>query len=158
MLLALTIAVVATWLGSMQAPGALAPGRDLGELRAELAGGGAFSLSEHRGEVVVLSFWATWCGPCKLEAPRLARIQREGTTVIGLAIDDAPLAKVGATARQIGMTYVVGKGPDGLGERLGISMVPTTSVIGRDGKVAASFRGLVDYDELAAAVANAAKR
>jgi thiol-disulfide isomerase/thioredoxin len=158
MLLALTIAVVATWLSSMQAPGALVVGRDLGELRAELAGGGAFSLTEHRGEILVLSFWATWCGPCKLEAPRLARIQREGTTVIGLAIDDAPLAKVADKAREIGMQYSVGKSPEGLAERLGISVVPTTTIIGRDGKVAASFRGLVDYGELARAVASAAKR
>jgi thiol-disulfide isomerase/thioredoxin len=149
------VGVLVLWLDSLQDHGALAVGKPLGEVQAEVSDGSVFRLSEHRGEVVVLSFWATWCGPCRREAPLLSRLRDRGTTVIGLSVEDRTLASLSQKARELGMHYLVGKGPDSVVERLGIRVVPTTLVVAKDGKVAASWRGPVGFDELVSAVASA---
>jgi thiol-disulfide isomerase/thioredoxin len=136
----------------------LAPGSRVGEVAAELAGGGRFSLSEHRGEVVVLNFWATWCGPCRAEAPVLSRLHRSGVKVIGLSVDSLPLAAVARKALAIGIQYPIALGPADVIARLGIRSVPTTCVIGKDGAVVTSHSGFLSHDELAAAVAQAQRR
>jgi cytochrome c biogenesis protein CcmG/thiol:disulfide interchange protein DsbE len=147
-----------TWIGSLQGNRALEAGRELGEVRAELGDGKRFVLADHRGEVVVLSFWATWCIPCRHEAPLLSRLHREGTTVIGLAVDDLPTEAIAAKARELGMSYPVGKGAPGLVERLHIDSVPTTCVIGKDGAVVLAQSGVGPEDELRRAVAGAKRR
>jgi thiol-disulfide isomerase/thioredoxin len=158
LLLLLTVAVLVAWMDSLRGHGAIDVGRPLGEVRAELADGSAFRLADQRGKVVVLSFWATWCLPCRREVPVLSRVQREGSTVIALSIDDLPLGEIARKARALGIGYAVGKGPPALLRRLGISVVPTTCVVGKDGAVASSRTGEVDYDELHAAIAAAERR
>ena len=136
----------------------LAPGTPLGEVVADLAGGGRFSLSEHRGQVVVLNFWATWCGPCRAEAPVLSRLHQSGVKVVGLSLDSLPLAAVAKKARAIGIQYPIALGPVEVIARLGIRSVPTTCVIGKDGAVVSARSGFLSHDELAAAVAEAERR
>jgi thiol-disulfide isomerase/thioredoxin len=137
---------------------AIAPGAKLGEVAADLGSGGHFRLSEHRGQVVVLNFWASWCGPCRAEAPLLSRLHRSGVKVVGLTVEALPLATVAERARRIGMQYPVGVGPDAVLDRLGIRTVPTTCVIGKDGTVVASRTGLMSSDELDEAIAQARAR
>jgi cytochrome c biogenesis protein CcmG, thiol:disulfide interchange protein DsbE len=136
----------------------IAPGAQLGEITADLAGGGRFDLSEHRGEVVVLNFWATWCGPCRAEAPVLSRLHRSGVKVFGLSVDTLPLASVVRKARAIGIEYPIALGPADVIARLGIRSVPTTCVIGKDGTVATSHSGFLSHDALASAIAKAQRR
>jgi cytochrome c biogenesis protein CcmG/thiol:disulfide interchange protein DsbE len=133
----------------------LRPGSQLGAVSAVLAGGGSFDLGQHRGEVVVLNFWATWCAPCRAEAPVLSRLHDSGVKVIGLSVDSLPLAEVGSKARRLGMRYPVGLGPADVIARLGIRSVPTTCVIGKDGAVVHARSGLVSHDELSAAIERA---
>jgi thiol-disulfide isomerase/thioredoxin len=136
----------------------IAPGAQLGAVAAELAGGGRFDLSKHRGEVVVLNFWATWCGPCRAEAPVLSRLHRSGVKVFGLSVDSLPLAAVARKARAIGIEYPIALGPADVIARLGIRSVPTTCVIGKDGTVAKSHSGFLSHDALASAIAEAQRR
>lgn len=74
--------------------------------------GKAFTLSDHKGEVIVLSFWATWCGPCKEEMPHLQRMYNErkdeGFLVLSISTDDARGAsKVKPFIRSKGFTFPV---------------------------------------------------
>jgi thiol-disulfide isomerase/thioredoxin len=132
--------------------GAPEVGRSLGEVKAELDDGSVFNLAEHKGEVVVVSFWATWCQPCRQEAVILNRMHAAGIKVIGLAIDPLPMQEVRAKAKAIGIRYPIGLGDPALLTRLDIRVVPTTAVIGRNGLVVKSSAGLMSEDELRAAV------
>lgn len=130
----------------------LRPGDALGEVRTTLVNGARFDLAEQRGHPVVLAFWATWCGPCRQEAPELNRLAQSGVQVVGLSVDDLPLAEIGLRASRIGIRYPIGKSAPGLAERLGIASIPTTCVIGKDGTLLASRTGFSSFEELRAAV------
>ena len=134
---------------------AIADGRrvDVPELSLpKLDGPGRSSLDDYRGKVVVLNFWASWCAPCRDEAPLLERwhkrIQRSGGTVLGVdALDSADDAR--EFVRRFGITYPNVR--DVSGERLrpfGIAAYPETFVIDRRGRIAALVRGPVTDDFL----------
>ena len=114
-----------------------------------LSGQGRGSLTDYRGKVVVLNFWASWCVPCREESPLLQRwherISEGGRgTVVGIDILDVS-GDARDFARQYGLTYPMLR--DGDGDSLddwGVVAYPETFVIDRRGRIAASRRGPVD--------------
>ncbi|MCC5810702.1 MAG: TlpA family protein disulfide reductase [Ectothiorhodospiraceae bacterium] len=103
------------------------------------ASGENLRLSEYRGQVVLLNFWATWCGPCRQEMPPLnvlhERYQRLGFVVLGVSIDDDPSVAV-RMAEQLGVSYPILFDADKQASRLyEVVGMPSTYLIGRDGKV-----------------------
>jgi cytochrome c biogenesis protein CcmG, thiol:disulfide interchange protein DsbE len=118
-----------------------------------LDGPGETSLEDLRGKVVVLNFWASWCEPCRDEAPLLERWHRriapQNATVLGVdALDSTDDAR--AFVRRFGITYPNVR--DVSGERLrpfGIAAYPETFVIDRQGRIAALVRGPVTEEFLA---------
>jgi thiol-disulfide isomerase/thioredoxin len=136
----------------------LSPGDPIGEVSAVLSDGTRFELSSLRGQKVVLNFWASWCAPCKREAPILNRLHAEGVKVLGLSVEDLPAAQIGAHARALGMRYPVARPDDALMARLGVATVPTTCVIAADGTLIAAHTGLTGEDTLRAALARGPQR
>jgi cytochrome c biogenesis protein CcmG/thiol:disulfide interchange protein DsbE len=115
---------------------------------AKLDGGGKSSLAAYKGKVVVLNYWASWCDPCRKEAPLLQRWQKRletrGGTVLGIDVldvtDDAK-----AFVNRYGLTYPILRDPDGKSQAaLGILAYPESFVINRQGKIVAARRGVVD--------------
>jgi len=112
-------------------------------------------LSAYRGRIVVLNFWATWCGPCKKEMPDLAAIQNQyaayGVQVIGASADTlAELNAVRQFIKEASINFPVWLGATteqmrefGLGPGL-----PGTAIIGRDGKIVAIYRSVVTQEEI----------
>ncbi|MGY8778307.1 MAG: TlpA disulfide reductase family protein, partial [Longimicrobiales bacterium] len=93
-----------------------------------------------KGQVVVLNFWATWCGPCKLEMPSLQSLHedrgKDGVVVLGLATDAGDGSVVDAFLHEQGITYAVGRATSNHRRSFGgVSMIPTTYLIDRDGIV-----------------------
>lgn len=108
------------------------------------------NLADYRGKVVLLDFWATWCGPCRMEIPGFVQLQRQyesqGFQVIGISMDDS-VPPVLAFYKQFGMNYPVAMGNDKLGELYGgIIGLPTTFLIGRDGRIYDKVPGAVDKE------------
>jgi len=113
--------------------------------------GRTIKLSDYRGKVLVMDFWATWCPPCQQETPQLARIARDnqarGLEVIGLHIDDRGRSSRSAIQKFIdnyGIPYTVGFATDDMfTSYLGTEddTIPQTLVFGRDGRLIRHFIG-----------------
>ena len=112
-------------------------------------------LSQWQGKVLVVNFWATWCGPCREEMPDLVRAQKEygakGLQIVGIAADDAD--KVQQFAKEIQLNYpalIGGYAAIDLSKDLGNSLValPFTLVVDRHGRVAYTHLGPVKPDKL----------
>lgn len=109
-------------------------------------------LASLKGKVVLLDFWATWCGPCKIEIPWFIEFQntygKSGLQVVGVSVDDTQ-AKLKPYVAQMKMNYLVLQGldhddiQDAYGPLVGI---PVTILISRDGKVCAKHTGLSSKD------------
>lgn len=96
-------------------------------------------LSDYRGKVVLLNFWADWCPPCKRELPDLIALHRQyqdqGLAIIGIAIQSKE-AKLRKLIEEQGIAYPVVIGDDDINRRYGgIRAVPTTFVIDRQGNI-----------------------
>jgi peroxiredoxin len=109
-------------------------------------------LSAHEGEVILLDFWATWCGPCKFEIPGFIELYTQygaqGLQVLGISVDD-PVPALQEYATQMNMNYpvLVGDGrQDVLDAFSPMPGLPTTFIIGRDGKVCTSHTGFTEKD------------
>jgi cytochrome c biogenesis protein CcmG, thiol:disulfide interchange protein DsbE len=113
-----------------------------------LGGSGKSSLAAYRGRVVLLNYWASWCDPCRKEAPLLQRWQQRmkagGGTVLGIdVLDVSDDAK--SFVRKYGLTYPILRDGDGKSQSaLGILAYPESFVVGRNGRIAAARRGPVD--------------
>ncbi|MDE3181529.1 MAG: TlpA family protein disulfide reductase [Acidobacteriota bacterium] len=110
--------------------------------------GQKISLDDYRGKVVILDFWATWCGPCRMEIPGFVQLQQkygpQGFQMIGISMDDGP-APVRQFYSDFHMNYPVAMGSQKLSELYGgIIGLPTTFVIGRDGRIYDKIPGAVD--------------
>jgi thiol-disulfide isomerase/thioredoxin len=116
-------------------------------------GGKDVKLSSYKGQVILLNFWATWCGPCKIEIPWFNEFQQKykdkGFVVLGISADDT-VEQLKPFVAEYKMSYpvLVGKGREDVQEALGpVWGLPTTLIISRDGKVCHKHMGLAKKAE-----------
>ena len=125
----------------------MAPGFTLSRLDEE----GDLTLSSLRGKAVVLNFWASWCIPCKEEAPFLDQVWRgyrdRGLVVVGVDANDFR-SDARSFMRRYGLTFpVVYDGPGKTLGRYGVTGFPETFVLDRQGRVVDAFIGAINSDE-----------
>jgi peroxiredoxin len=127
--------------------------------------GGEFRLRDHLGDVVVLNVWASWCAPCRAEAPALESVWREvqddGVQFVGLDTRDTEAAAL-AFLETYGVTYPNVFDADGrlqllFSDTLPPQAIPSTVVVDREGRVAGRILGRVTEATLTALIEDVAK-
>ena len=116
--------------------------------------GEAVTLSDYRGQWVVLNFWATWCGPCRTEIPAFSEFADENPDVVVLGVaTDGDAETLIPAARDLGITYPVLVDPKGISASLyKVSTIPTTVVVSPDGTVETIHIGIMMGWQIAMAV------
>jgi cytochrome c biogenesis protein CcmG/thiol:disulfide interchange protein DsbE len=108
-------------------------------------GGADWKLSSHRGGVVLVNFWATWCGPCQEETPGLIRIAHrygsKGLSVAGISMDEGGTAPVRKFLKDFGVDYPVMMPDSKFLLANEIENLPTTFLIDRQGRIAKTYVG-----------------
>ncbi|HKD82600.1 MAG TPA: TlpA disulfide reductase family protein [Candidatus Angelobacter sp.] len=115
--------------------------------------GSTLRLSDLKGKVVVLNFWATWCEPCIVEIPRLVSLQKKyggkGLQVVGILTDDADPSELQDLISQLKVNYPVARDKDEMETAYGgIDVLPTTFILARDGRVLERSAGILPLPEL----------
>jgi cytochrome c biogenesis protein CcmG/thiol:disulfide interchange protein DsbE len=158
-LVGLVVLIIAAWVNregiQPVTTGTMAPEFEVADLS-----GGLARLSDHRGEVVLLNIWATWCGPCRVEMPSMQRLYEkigdEGFEILAVSIDAAvgqfdlignPGGDIKAFADSLGLTFPILHNPSGDIQRLyRTTGVPETFLIGKDGIIYKKVAGGTEWD------------
>jgi len=127
------------------------------------------SLAQYQGKVVLVNFWATWCGPCRVEIPWLIELEKKygpkGLVIIGVAMDEEGKQVVEPYVQKErfevngspeAMNYQIVLGNDALAEQFGgLIGMPTSMLYARDGKKIKTMIGLINQDVLTKALESA---
>jgi cytochrome c biogenesis protein CcmG, thiol:disulfide interchange protein DsbE len=119
-----------------------------------LLDGGTWRLEEHRGQVIVVNYWASWCAPCWEETPMLMKLFREdsanGLAVVGVAMDESGTDKVRAFVARFRVNYPIAL-PQPMSQMVyGLGGLPTTILVDRQGRVAKIYSGAMRERDLRA--------
>src|SRR5262245_11106353 len=128
-------------------------GRNAPDFTLTTLEGQPVKLSDYRGKAVLLNFWATWCGPCKVEMPWFVELQKQygpdGLQVVGVAMDDASQDDISKFAKDMGVNNQILVGKEAVGDAYGgVPFLPLTFYIDRDGKVVDKVLGLKGRAEI----------
>lgn len=111
------------------------------------------NLESFKGKVILVNFWATWCGPCRAEIPSLVELQeqyKDDLVILGLSVDDTA-EKLLPYAAEFKMNYpvLVGNGREDVQEAFGpLFGIPVSVIIGRDGVIAKKHSGIATKEQI----------
>ena len=111
--------------------------------------GKSVKLSDFKGKVVILDFWATWCPPCRAEIPNFVALQKQygdkGLQVVGISLDQGGVNPVAAFAKGQGINYPIVMGDEDVAHQYGdIQGIPTTFVIDPKGNIVEKHVGFTE--------------
>jgi len=141
------------WIGrNRHTLGGTRLGQPAPEIDLERLEGGRVKLSEMRGQLVVLSFWATWCGPCVQELPDVQRLADEFPQVRFLLVDvdggEEVRPRVQAFKNRLGLRLPIALDDGSASQAYRVDTIPRTIVVGKDGSVAQVLDGAHPFDEM----------
>ncbi len=127
--------------------------KDAPDFTLETMEGDPYTLSDHRGKVVVLNFWATWCAPCRKEIPDFMELHEEmkddGVTFAGISLDEEGWDEVRPYANDMEINYPIMVDNGSVAQDYGpIRSIPTTFIINKKGQVEYVAPGMLTKDKL----------
>jgi peroxiredoxin len=144
--IALSVILIPTYSASVADARKPAPNFNLND-----SNGAPIKLSDYKGKVVLLNFWATWCHGCGLEIPWFIEFQDEfknkGLIVVGVSMDDDGWKSVKPYMLEKKVNYTMVLGDKKMGDLYGLPGMPMTLLIDRDGKIANTCLGVVDKNK-----------
>ena len=125
----------------------LAPAFALKDLQGRIV-----RLSDYKGKVLLINFWATWCAPCLVEMPDLVKLQKEyesqGLQIVGITCPPLTRKDVKGVARKLKINYPILFGTDSvLDAYYATSVLPTTIIVDREGKIRGRILGILAPEE-----------
>lgn len=109
-------------------------------------------LSDFHGKVVLVNFWATWCHGCQLEIPWIVEFQKElggkGLAVVGVSTDDDGWNSVRPWMKDRNINYVIAIGDEALTKKYGVTEMPVTALVDRNGRIAELHSGVIDRADM----------
>jgi thiol-disulfide isomerase/thioredoxin len=104
--------------------------------------------SDFKGQVAIVNFWATWCEGCQLEIPWFVEFQKKykerGLAIVGVSMDDDGWKAVTPWLKEKKINYAIVIGNEALGKSYGLSAMPLTVLIDRNGKIASAHAGVIN--------------
>ena len=150
LLAAATVLVFLLAPGARKQFGSVAPGGNRRAMESftlpPVDGGQAWSFDQHKGEVILLNFWATWCPPCRAETPALVELHKQfaarGFSVVGVTMDDDPRSVAPAFIKEFDVPYPI-LIPAGFERARRTDTLPTSLLIDKQGRIARTYTGRV---------------
>ena len=115
--------------------------------------GRKFYISDFKGKIVMLNFWATWCPPCRAEMPSMEELYREGNEdifeIIAVSVDSKPVGEVKSFISESGYSFPIYYDKnDSLSQKFAVRSIPTTYLIDGKGIIRQKFLGSSDWSKL----------
>jgi len=119
--------------------------------------GKKITLSKLRGKLVVVNFWATWCGPCRAEIPGFMDVyekyKSKGLEIVGVSLDEGGWNDVKPFVKQFNIPYPIVLGNQRVAEKYGnIEAIPTTFIVDKDGNIVSRHIGYMKEEDFESAV------
>ncbi len=109
-------------------------------------------LSDYKGKVVLLEFWATWCPPCRASVPGLEKLHKaykdKGLVLLAVTMDMGGDDEVRSFIKESGITYTVLKGTEDVASQYQVRSIPMMLVLGKDGKISKRYIGMGSDEDL----------
>ena len=111
-------------------------------------------LSDYKGKVVLLEFWATWCPPCRASVPGLEKLHKaykdKGLVLLAVAMDMGGDDEIRSYIKESGITYIVLKGTEDVATKYQVRSVPMMLVLNKEGKITKRYLGMGSDEDLEA--------
>ncbi len=120
------------------------------EWRLKDLAGAEVTLSQFKGKVVIVDFWATWCPPCRAEMPFYVNLYKKladrGLVIVGISLDAQGPGVVRKFVESMGITYPIVMGDEEVTAAYKVELMPTTFVVDREGRIRHSKIGAVSNE------------
>jgi peroxiredoxin len=151
-LVVLSIVIIALLAGCTDNARGPQPDTMASEFSLKDMSGKTVRLSDYKGKVVLLEFWATWCPPCRASVPGLEKLHKaykdKGLVLLAVSMDEGGLDEVRSYIKESGITYTVLKGTDDVAVQYQVRSIPLILVLNKEGKIAKRYMGFGSDEDL----------
>ncbi|MGC1453923.1 MAG: TlpA disulfide reductase family protein [Nitrospirota bacterium] len=114
--------------------------------------GKTVKLSDYKGKVVLLEFWATWCPPCRASVPGLEKLHKaykdKGLVLLAVSMDEGGWDEVRSFIKESGITYTILKGTEDVAKKYQVRSIPLMLVLDKEGKISKRYLGMGSDEDL----------